>query len=64
MHYRYKDDDHRHLGVIAEESPTDILARDGKGVSLGDYSAFLLAGLEAQQVELTELPARLDREGH
>ena len=59
VHYRHKDDDHTHLGVIAEDSPREILAPDGQAVSLGNYSAFLLAGMKAQQKQIDELRAEL-----
>ena len=54
VRYLYKTEDNRppHLGVIAEDSPQDILDPSGKRLSVADYAGFVLAGLKAQMDEM------------
>ncbi|MFC1802051.1 tail fiber domain-containing protein, partial [Patescibacteria group bacterium] len=60
--YRYKDEwlgsdisnlnDNLSIGLIAEESPEEVLSADGKGVDIYKLSSFLLAGVKAQQSQI------------
>jgi hypothetical protein len=61
VRYRLKGDEREteHVGVIAEEVPQEMRSADGKAVSLGDYSAHLLAAIKAQQERIEALEARV-----
>ncbi len=50
VRYRYKEEDAErkpHLGLIAEDSPADLLSENGRAVSLYDYVGYLTAGMQA-----------------
>lgn len=44
--YQYKEDDAEHIGVIADESPEEILDESGTGISLYAYTTMLLGALQ------------------
>lgn len=60
--YRFRDDANEveHIGLIAEEAPAEIVSSDGKGLSLADYSAFLLAAIKAQQEQIEDLQSQVN----
>ncbi|MDP3800152.1 MAG: tail fiber domain-containing protein [bacterium] len=47
------------LGLIAEESPQEILSISGKGVDIYKLSTFILAGVKAQQIQIEKLATRV-----
>jgi hypothetical protein len=60
--YRYADEDSGdplRLGLIAEESPKEVLSIDGKGVDLYKLSTFTLAGLQRLALKVDEIEKRL-----
>ena len=65
FHYRFKNPliaDKKRIGVIAEQSPDEILDETKTGVSFLDYAGFILAGLKAQNAELEGLKATVQNQ--
>jgi hypothetical protein len=56
--YRYKDEHFNkkvHLGVIADESPEQILTIDKKAVEMMDYISYAITAIKAQQREIESI---------
>ncbi|MFC1802164.1 tail fiber domain-containing protein, partial [Patescibacteria group bacterium] len=68
--YRYKGewtgskasnlDDKLSIGLIAEESPEEVLSPDGRGVDIYKLSSFVLAGVKAQQSQIEQIKADVE----
>jgi hypothetical protein len=65
VRYRYHKDVRgvRRMGVIAEDAPIEILSPDGRGVSLSDYAAFLLAGIRGLYEIVQEKDCEIEKLG-
>ena len=60
--YRYSYEDSSaplRLGLIAEESPSEVLSADGKGVDLYKLSTFVLTGIKELDKRLVGIETRL-----
>jgi hypothetical protein len=49
-----------HLGLIAEEAPTEVLAQGGKGVDMYKFSSYILGGVQALDQKVTGLGTKGD----
>ncbi|QQG46363.1 MAG: DUF5011 domain-containing protein [Candidatus Niyogibacteria bacterium] len=60
--YRYEFEDNDaplRIGLIAEESPQEVLSASGGGVDIYKLSTFILSAVQAMQIDLEELTARV-----
>jgi len=47
--FKYKGSEEEEIGILTDEAPSELIAADGKGISLARYIALLHAALIAQQ---------------
>jgi len=61
VHYNYKNDaQESYLGFIAEDVPGLVAMADRKGLSAMDIVAVLTKVMQAQQLQIRELEAKLE----
>lgn len=63
VYFRYLDErinQKIHLGVIAEESPKQILSESNDSISLMDFSAYAITAIKAQQRIIDDLLKRIE----
>lgn len=51
----------RHIGIIAEDAPEEIISKDKKAVDINDYLGFLLAAVKAQNEEIKTLKQEVEK---
>jgi hypothetical protein len=61
--YTYKSevggDDRRHLGFVAEDLPSDVRSKDGKGVDLYELLTYTIGAMKAQQDQIDRQASEL-----
>jgi len=61
--FRYKhqnETETKTMGIIAEDSPKELVASDKSSVNMTTYSSYAIAAIKAQQREINALKARID----
>ncbi len=65
VRYNLKENDpfskKKHIGVIAEEAPDEIVSEDKKAIAYSEYLGFLLAAIKAQGMKISELEKRIEK---
>lgn len=59
--YKSDEDERTHIGIIAEDSPMEILANDGKALSLADSVGVLFKAVQELSTKVKDLEKRLEK---
>ncbi|MFH1827581.1 MAG: tail fiber domain-containing protein, partial [bacterium] len=60
--YHYKNESNNNplrIGLIAEDSPSDVLSNNGKGIDLYKLTTLAIGGIQAQQKDLEDIKIRV-----
>ncbi len=62
-YFRYinQQDEHRYLGVIAEDAPNQIVSEDRDSLNTTEFIAFTLAGIKALNRQVNNLKTKLEQ---